>query len=164
MFCRKCGKEMNDTALFCPHCGEKTANAAQPAPVATYQQPAPVVKQEEKKDNWMALIGLICSALGALQIIPFVGNVVGLILSIIGVKKSKELDGKGKTLGVIGIVISSITLAIWLLGIIGSVIIGLVSGFGSLLPVLIQLLPFLALIFGESEAMLGNAAAVLMFL
>lgn len=170
MFCRKCGKEINDTALFCPHCGNASENA-QPkqavapvvpvAPVAP--QPAPVAKKEEK-DNWMALIGLICSGLGALQIIPFIGNVVGLILSIVGVKKSKELEGKGKTLGVIGIVISSITLGLWLLGTIGTVILGLITGFGPILSLLIQLLPFLTLIFGESEAMLGNAAAMLMFL
>lgn len=138
MFCRKCGKEINDTALFCPHCGNASENA-QPkqavapvvpvAPVAP--QPAPVAKKEEK-DNWMALIGLICSGLGALQIIPFIGNVVGLILSIVGVKKSKELEGKGKTLGVIGIVISSITLGLWLLGTIGTIVSVLIGGLSSL--------------------------------
>ena len=138
MLCRKCGKEINDTALFCPHCGNASENA-QPqhavapvvpvAPVAP--QPAPVAKKEEK-DNWMALIGLICSGLGALQIIPFIGNVVGLILSIVGVKKSKELEGKGKTLGVIGIVISSITLGLWLLGTIGTIVSVLIGGLSSL--------------------------------
>ncbi len=40
MFCKKCGKELENGTQFCPHCGESQAAAPAPAPTAA-PNPAP---------------------------------------------------------------------------------------------------------------------------
>ena len=85
MFCKNCGKEISDGAVVCPHCGVATDKYA----------PA-----EQK--NTLAIVGFILS---------FFASVVGLILSIVGLKKSAELDGSGKKLAIAGIIISAVSIA-----------------------------------------------------
>ena len=41
MFCRKCGKEINNTSRFCPFCGTPVVMPAAPAPVAAPEPAAP---------------------------------------------------------------------------------------------------------------------------
>lgn len=41
MFCRKCGKEINNTSRFCPFCGTPVVMPAAPAPVADPEPEAP---------------------------------------------------------------------------------------------------------------------------
>ena len=65
--------------------------------VATVQSSP--VQIEQKKSNALAIIGFVLSFLGAYSIF-------GLILSIVGLIKSKNLDGKGKGFSIAGIVIS----------------------------------------------------------
>ena len=134
MFCPNCGNHVGETDAFCGNCGCQFVQPAQTVyqqPVyqqpVYYQQP-PAQEQPKKKENGMALAGLLLSIAGALQMIPFIGNVLGLIFGIIGLKKSKELEGAGKTMSVIGIVVSGFTLGSWLLSIVASVIISIVSG------------------------------------
>lgn len=80
MFCRNCGKEISDNAYVCPYCGVKVAE-----------------ERENATNNTMAVVGFVLSFL-----IP----IAGLIVSIIALKKSKEMDGTGKSLATAGIVIS----------------------------------------------------------
>ena len=61
--------------------------------------------EENKKSNTIALIGFMLS---------FFFGIIGLIFSIIGLKKSKELNG-GKCFSIAGIVISSIKIALGIL-------------------------------------------------
>ena len=84
MFCKNCGKEINDNAVVCPHCGVQVGK---------------VETSSDGKKNNMALIGFILS---------FFIAIAGLICSIIGYKRAKEegLDGKGMALA--GIIISAI--------------------------------------------------------
>ena len=42
MFCRKCGKEINNTSRFCPFCGTPVVMLADPAPVANPEPAAPI--------------------------------------------------------------------------------------------------------------------------
>ena len=99
MFCKNCGKEIDDKATVCVHCGVPTANA-QPQQVVVTSAPS----------NGFAIAGLVCSFFSFLA-------VVGLILSIVGLRKSKtpEFNGKGKGLAIAGIVISCITLFYWII-------------------------------------------------
>lgn len=89
MFCPKCGKEIMDEAVICPHCGCATRIGA------------PHV--EEQKTNIFALVGFILSFFFALA---------GLILSIIGYKKAPEYNNSGKGLALAGIIISSATMVL----------------------------------------------------
>jgi len=90
MFCKNCGKEIDDNAVVCPHCGVATEKMAASAP-------APAQK------NTIALVGFILS---------FFGGILGLILSIVGLVNSKkpEYAGDGKNLAIAGIIISCVVL------------------------------------------------------
>ena len=92
MYCANCGKEIDDRAVICPYCGVatgKTANA-----------------NASTENNTMAIVGFVFSFF-----IPF----IGLICSIIGLKKSTDLNGKGKGLAIAGLIISIISIAITLI-------------------------------------------------
>lgn len=85
MFCPKCGKEIMDEAVICPHCGCATK--------------AGTNSVGERKTNIFAIVGFIFSFLFA---------IVGLVLSIIGYKKAPEYNNSGKNLALAGIIISAI--------------------------------------------------------
>ena len=127
MFCTNCGKELTEGVTVCPYCGghtdDRDAQSAAPseaadAPFGVYTaegtQPAqtdaaedgaqqgsdasPDAQDAQKKPvNGIAIAGLILSVLFA----P-----LGLVLSIIGLVRSKKMDGVGRKLGIAGIVIS----------------------------------------------------------
>ena len=81
MFCKNCGKEIDDRAVVCPYCGVQVGTVA----------PA------ENKTNVLAIVGFIFA---------FIMPIVGLICSIIGRNKAPECGGNGKGLATAGIVIS----------------------------------------------------------
>ena len=91
-FCPNCGNELDDNAVLCPQCGTTFQNNNQ-------------ISFTEKKSNGMAVAGFILSFFFAL---------LGLIFSIIGLKKSKETNS-GKGLSIAGIIISSINMIIGLI-------------------------------------------------
>lgn len=95
MFCSKCGKEINDTSKFCPECGVTISNEI--------QQPVIIQTAEQKETCGLCIAGFIVS---------FVSGLVGLIISILGLKKCKKEKLGGKGLGYAGITISIIKLVI----------------------------------------------------
>ena len=95
-FCTNCGNELDDRAIMCPKCGvalTQTTNAS-----------------NGSSSNGMAIAGFILS---------FFIPLLGLIFSIIGLKRSKEAN-KGKGLSTAGIIISCITMVI-------TIIMGIIS-------------------------------------
>ena len=102
MYCRNCGKEINENASVCIGCGVP-------------------LKPVQKESNTLAIVGFVLS---------FFVSVAGLICSIIGYRKavSENLDNKGLALA--GIIISAINLAGIVLTILlyWSLIIALISG------------------------------------
>lgn len=95
MFCKNCGKEIDDNAQVCIHCGVATPNASQS------QVAAP------QKTNGLAIAGLVLSIL-------WFTSLIGLILSIVGFQKSKteEYNGSGRKIALAGIIIGAILVAI----------------------------------------------------
>ena len=81
MFCKNCGKEIDDRAVVCPNCGVQVGT----------------VTPAENKTNVLAIVGFIFA---------FIMPIVGLICSIIGRNKAPECGGNGKGLATAGIVIS----------------------------------------------------------
>ena len=81
MFCKNCGKEIDDRAMVCPNCGVQVGTVA----------PA------ENKTNVLAIVGFIFA---------FIMPIVGLICSIIGVNNAKNCGGSGKGLAIAGIIVS----------------------------------------------------------
>ena len=90
-FCTNCGNELDDRAIMCQKCGvalTQTTNAS-----------------NGSSSNGMAIAGFILS---------FFIPLLGLIFSIIGLKRSKETNN-GKGLSTAGIIISCITMVITLI-------------------------------------------------
>lgn len=91
MYCRNCGKEIDNGAYICPFCGVRTvAQQTNTAPGAT---------------NGMAIAGLICA---------FFMPLLGFIFGCVGLSKSKSMNGEGKGMSIAAIAIS----LIWIIGII----------------------------------------------
>lgn len=90
-FCSHCGNELVDEAVICPKCGVSTGQNS-------------VVGNNNNASNGMATAGFILS---------FFIPLLGLIFSILGLKKVKETN-TGKGLSTAGIIISSIALFITL--------------------------------------------------
>ena len=108
MYCNNCGAEIDDNAVVCPKCGVATGVETAVETAAT----------EPQKKNGLAIAGFV---------LAFFVPLVGLILSIIGKKKSAELDGAGAKLAIAGIVISCVAIvAVIAIG----VVIGVIVGFG----------------------------------
>ncbi len=111
MFCPKCGGQVDGNAPFCPNCG-----AALGQPQAQPQQTTYVYQQQPaQQTNIYAILGLVFA---------FLFPVVGLILSIIGLNKSKEMNGEGHGLALAGLIVSIVEMAIALIAIIIVVALG----------------------------------------
>lgn len=67
MFCTKCGKQIEDDARFCPHCGQITDNG-----VAADEQASPIARVSHRKRNWIiasaAVIAVALAAFGVWKI------------------------------------------------------------------------------------------------
>ena len=102
MFCKNCGKEIDDNAVVCPHCGVQVSPAYSAAPV----QAAP-------QKNTIALVGFILSLFTA---------IIGLICSIVGLTKVKDYTGPNdepyKGFAIAGIIIGAIETFCYILYII----------------------------------------------
>lgn len=88
MFCQKCGKGIEDSAVVCPNCG-CPVNGAAPASVGNTNpavQPQPYATEEGEKP------GLSTCAIAFAILMP----IVGLILGIIGTVKYKETKLKNR--------------------------------------------------------------------
>lgn len=110
MYCKNCGKEIDDKAAVCPYCGVLASRER---------------LEEGKETNVLAIVGFILS---------FFIAVAGLVCSILGRKKADELGGSGKQLATAGIVISIASMALALLLIVLSTIsaIGTLAAIGTL--------------------------------
>lgn len=94
-FCSNCGNELADQAVICPKCGVSTGQNA-------------VAGNNNNTSNGMATAGFVLS---------FFVPLLGLIFSILGLKKVKETSA-GKGLATAGIINSSIALFIILISVI----------------------------------------------
>lgn len=103
MFCKYCGKEIADTAVFCTNCGKQVKETNAPVnntPVNNTPNNNIYVPRDE---NTIAIVGFVFSFLIAL---------VGLICSIIGYRKAVNEGADHKGLALAGIIISAISMAL----------------------------------------------------
>ena len=98
-YCEHCGVEIAEEAAICTNCGCATNNQ---------------VNAPQDKWNSFAIAGFVLS---------FFSAIVGLILSIVGYRQTKQSGEKGKELALAGIIISSIATAASVIAIICVVII-----------------------------------------
>lgn len=107
MYCSKCGKQLQDGDRFCPSCGAtQTSEETQSYTPPQYNPQYAAPQQVQHQTNTLAIVGFVLS---------FFCAIAGLICSIIGLQKSKELDGEGRGLATAGIAISIAAIAIALI-------------------------------------------------
>ena len=110
MFCKNCGKEIDDNAVVCPHCGvmQKTLAA-----------------EEKKPVNGLGIAGFVISLLSMWLSVYFcIASIIAVILSAIGYAKREKHSVNGLALA--GLIIGIVTLVIWFIVwlIVGSALIG----------------------------------------
>ena len=99
MFCLKCGKEIDDTAMACPFCGCATENAG--IPIDSH-----VVDDSLKSADGLGTVAIAVGAIGAvmawlLAILGYIAAGAGIALALYAKSKNKE-SKKAKT----GLIIS----------------------------------------------------------
>ena len=85
MFCKNCGKEIDDKAAVCVHCGVAVTN------------------ETSSRTNTLAIVGFVLS---------FLVPVAGLVCSILARGKCRESGEGGEGLARAGIIISSVELGL----------------------------------------------------
>ena len=89
MFCKNCGRELDDRAVVCPNCGIQVGEMK--------------CSNENIETYTLSIIGFILS---------FVVTIAGLICSIIAYRKCRDEGLNGKSLAIAGIVVSSVSMAL----------------------------------------------------
>lgn len=103
-FCSNCGNEIKGKEKTCSNCGSKVDT---PSSVTITNN----ITTPTNTSNGLAIAGFVVSLVSSLLCCGSF-NMVGLILSIVGLVKSKELNGSGKGLAIAGIVICSLVFVI----------------------------------------------------
>ena len=89
MYCKKCGTKLEDGYVCCPNCGTFVDDA-----LDNREKQAPV----KQGTNIFSILGI------ALFFIPLAGWILGGM----GISKSESYGGKGKTLGIIAVILSTV--------------------------------------------------------
>ena len=98
MYCKTCGKEINDNAVICPHCG-----------CSTKHEPDGIKSDSADKNNLMSLLGFILSLVSFVLYFLVVVSIIGLIFSIIGLIQCNQRGERLKGLAITGIILSSVS-------------------------------------------------------
>ena len=67
MFCRNCGKEMNETQKFCPYCGQKAGEETAYSSPNGYPQTAAVANQRKSKTG--LIVGIVAAVIVLIVVI-----------------------------------------------------------------------------------------------
>lgn len=111
MFCKYCGRQVDEQANFCPHCGGRlnTPAAVPPQTAAPMQPIAPAQKKPVNGFGIAALvIGIICLFAG--YYIFFVA-IAGIVLGAVGVAYRNKFSANG--IATAGLVISCVAFGLW---------------------------------------------------
>ena len=129
--CKYCARlNLSARCVFCGNSLSISAPAYRAMPTDPAEEEEAVVTVpvelqnpvQKKPKNRFAIAGLVLGCLGYTAIL-------GLIFSIIGLKKSKEMNGVGKKQAIAGIIISSLMIVYLIFGVV-------VSGINNLMPFL----------------------------
>ncbi len=100
-FCTNCGAAIESGDNHCKSCGAKVNNQLETSMNNNQQL------NSTSSTNGMAIAGFICAIIGF--------NIVGLILSIVGLSNAKKTNGSNKGLAIAGIIISIVRMIIYVI-------------------------------------------------
>ena len=113
MYCKKCGKEIEDNVVFCPLCGTQQREDPKSRAKAA---------SEKKEINIFCLVGLIISGLSLFLNFWGLTGTAGVVLSSVGYFDCSKKGEQGKVLAIVGIILGcfSIVYALFFMIFIGS--------------------------------------------
>lgn len=131
-FCTNCGSELKEGQVFCTNCGKKDGEEVKEEVKTTTTTVTNNVSNTAKEPtNGLAIAGFVTSLVSSLLCCGMF-NLVGLVLSIVGLIKAKDYNGKGKGLAIAGIVICAVVMVL-------SVVLGFIIGItGETMPEVID--------------------------
>lgn len=97
MFCKNCGRMIDDNSNYCPQCG---------APLDENRARTQRFVNSSERINYLAIIGFA---------LAFLMPIAGLICSVLGRKRATEYGGDGRKLASAGIVLSIVFLVLYAL-------------------------------------------------
>lgn len=106
MYCKKCGKELQDNEAFCRYCGASQISQPQAAANtnASYQGGGAA--------DGKAMGALVCGIIGLIIsfFVPIVGIILGIIAMVMGngLKSTSKYANIGFILGIVAIILSVI--------------------------------------------------------
>lgn len=122
MYCHNCGKEIDDKAVVCIHCGVAVGEKNGAEAVAENRAPE---KQESR--NTVAMVGFVLSLVSAffcvimlfsavaVWILSLLLGVAGIACSAVGMKAAKRNNGKYRGLAIAGLAVSIVSVSIIIL-------------------------------------------------
>ena len=99
MFCSHCGKEIPDSARFCPECSAEVSASQTPAPA---ENP---VHATQPKQNTLCLIGFVIALISLLLNFWGIVGIAATIISVLGLQQAKSSGQKGAGIAITGICI-----------------------------------------------------------
>lgn len=117
MYCHRCGHEIDENVSFCPYCGQKQEKSTPKYQYSSATQNSSHEFRDMADDagrklalyNSMCLIGFGLSVLSLFT--NNIAGIVGLIVSIIGLRQQRGTNQKGKILAIVGIIIGGVQAA-----------------------------------------------------
>lgn len=100
--CKKCGAQLADDDTYCYFCGANLEEEQKEEPVFRNHDEDSYVPRSTEFNN-IALVGFIFA---------FVSPIIGLVLSIIGLNKARELNGLGRGYAIGGIIVAILNFVI----------------------------------------------------
>lgn len=119
MFCKSCGKEINDQAVVCPHCGVQTGVVQQiPQQVNYGGQQNYTAPQQNPYPNQYPQQNEVDEVNVGLVVLSVLFPIVGIILGAVNISNGKKKSGKAYlTAGIIAIAVEVV------IGIIAGIVI-----------------------------------------
>ena len=116
MYCKKCGRQLEEGLEICPYCGAdiktgKVYGEKEKAP----KEKKPVkykYNSNEKGTGLYSIMGFIFSLTGV-SIFPLIGSIIGMVLSCLGLKETSKNGADYYKLAVAGLIISLISLILY---------------------------------------------------
>ena len=120
MYCKNCGKEIDDKAYVCIHCGAKQEEDS---------HQITIVPPPQKEKNGFAITGFVFSFFSWTVIF----GILSFIFSLVGCIKSRKPNVGGRGLAIVGLIFSTICLAA-----IAIIVINFGNALNELLPIFEQ--------------------------
>ena len=134
MFCTNCGKQLDDNAVVCVHCGVPVKNSRQGAPVQG-QMSQPLQQPVQPKNTnkigvagfavgtasiifsvYLFFIGMLFSVYSRTVLIPIIFclllPIAGTVISSVGIAKRKKYE-RFNSLAIAGLPVSLFSLFLW---------------------------------------------------